>query len=172
MEGDLAAVDAALVVQHLEVGLVDAAVDAEGRCRAAERRALADRDLGVGDARTLVLRLGTARQDETCGQHQPLVRQHCHLPDSAVSDRTVRDSKDQYDNLVNRNSNKLLILEPPVELFQAPLRSFAGRCRVIRDTRGHGPGACHSVALIGIADTPIADCDQGMSATKWRVPSP
>jgi hypothetical protein len=56
-EGDLTAVDAALIVDHLEIGDFGAANHAIGRSRPAIWHGLADLDFRVGDARR-VLGLG------------------------------------------------------------------------------------------------------------------
>ena len=55
-EIDLAAVDPALFVDHLEIGGLGAADDAIGRGRAAVGHGLPDLDLGVGDAGALSAR--------------------------------------------------------------------------------------------------------------------
>ena len=57
-ELDLAAVDAALFVQHLEIGFADPAEHAVERAGAAVRHGLAQLDLGVGRARIVFFRLG------------------------------------------------------------------------------------------------------------------
>ena len=49
-EGDLAAVDAALLVDHLEIGSLGLADGRVGRSRAAIRHDVADLDLGIGGA--------------------------------------------------------------------------------------------------------------------------
>ncbi len=58
-EVDLAAVDAAIVVDHPEIGAHGLADDAIGRCRPRIRHDVADLDLGVGDARC---RISSARR--------------------------------------------------------------------------------------------------------------
>ena len=54
-EVDLAAVDAAIVVDHPHIGAHRLADDAVGRCRPAIRHDVADLDLGVGDAGVVFL---------------------------------------------------------------------------------------------------------------------
>ncbi|MEY9756805.1 hypothetical protein ABIE73_004200 [Bradyrhizobium yuanmingense] len=54
-EVDLAAVDAALVVDHLEIGFFGLADDAIGRRRTAVRHDVADLDLGIGRAGVVFL---------------------------------------------------------------------------------------------------------------------
>ena len=64
-EVDLAAVDAALIVDHPEVGGIGLADDRVNRGRAAIGHRVADLDLGVGDADVVFL-LGQCR---SCGQN-------------------------------------------------------------------------------------------------------
>ena len=54
-EGDLAPVDTALVVEHLEIGFPNAAQHAIERARAAMRHGLSDLDLGVAGAEVVFL---------------------------------------------------------------------------------------------------------------------
>jgi hypothetical protein len=61
-EADLAAVHAALLVQHLEIGELGQAVGAPGRGGAAIGHGLTDRDLAVGHAWRIAL-LGGQRRD-------------------------------------------------------------------------------------------------------------
>ncbi len=65
-EFDLAPVDAALLVQHLEIGFADAAEHAVERAGAGMRHGLAELDLGVAGARIVFLVRGP---DERRGQH-------------------------------------------------------------------------------------------------------
>ena len=69
-EVDLAAVDAALVVDHLEIGFFGLADDAIGRRRTAVRHDIADLDLGIGRAGVVFLlgegRAGGESDDRRC----------------------------------------------------------------------------------------------------------
>ena len=67
-EVDLAAVDAAIVVDHAEIGAHRLADDAVGRGRPAVRHDVADLDLGVGDAGVVFLLRGSGRGG--CGEDQ------------------------------------------------------------------------------------------------------
>ena len=67
-EGQLAAVDAALIVHHPEIGVDGLADRAVRRRRAAVGVGVADLDLGVGCARVVLL-LGGGRKGERC-QHR------------------------------------------------------------------------------------------------------
>src|SRR6185312_11249369 len=85
-EGDLAAVDAALLVDHGEIGGVHFAEHAVRRCRAAIRHGVADLDLGIAGARPVLAgRKGqSGGEDEADGGQagqRGLLHCHSNLPE-------------------------------------------------------------------------------------------
>src|SRR5690606_7292335 len=75
---DLAAVDPALVVDHVEIGAGGLADRAVGRRRAGVRHDVADLDLRVRDARPVFLGLGREREQGERSAHKKLLVNRKH----------------------------------------------------------------------------------------------